>query len=652
MAKKSAAPKGKTPRPPRKGVVSPGVTTAPMNREKTYQAKRMQRVALSGSAVAGGGAGEKTAGMMLTNLPLTSGSYFNSKALGAYYTSYANGMQWGGGTRDIPPYFVQMNEQNGGVLYWPVTLREKYEFYRYFARTDAYCGRALDLLTDLPMSKIVLTMPKMEGQSKELKQEIQSFFEGMVDKLELFDKLQNILYEWNVIGNVFIFHEWNDKQKSWDNIQILPPEEVAVFHMPFSNRCRIEYRPERMIQIIAELAEAPDADVENPIISEIFKNIPKEIVNMVKKEGCIVMDNDPNSGSFCTHLARRKTSYMDLGASILERVFVPLLQKEHFRYTQLGLASRNMTPKNKISAPSLNPDELADLRAQVDLSYLDPEFSIVTNYEWDWQQMGAEGRLLDLTSENESIENQIFAGLGVTRELLTGEGVYSGTKITVEILNTMFLITREILQNYVERQLFRPVCEAHGWFDEDKHGFKKYWYPKLGFNRLSIRDNQEVFDSLFQLYQKGSLPVDIIYELFNLNSDEIHDKIYSDLFTVKDPVFNRVVEEASQAAGIALAEKTDIVKRLAKYLRLNATDENGQPIAVSDKVITPMEQYQMARAEKMEHLLLKDLPEMGQLLPKDIEDISDKIVQHVDLEKLDPAALTKTISETVDEVLQ
>jgi hypothetical protein len=159
--------------------------------------------------------------------------------------------------------------------------------------------------------------------------------------------------------------------------------------------------------------------------------------------------------------------------------------------------------------------------------------------------------------------------MGVTRELLTGESTYSGSKITVDILNTMFLLTREVLQNYIEKTLFIPICEAHGWYEEDENGIKDYWYPKVGFNRLTIRDNAEVFDSLFQLYQKGSIPVDVIYELFNLNPDEMSARLKEDLFTVKDANFNRVLEQSDIEIGRALVERTDLVQRVAKYLTLS-----------------------------------------------------------------------------------
>jgi len=520
----------------------------------------------------------RDAGMMLDFMPPNSPSAMAGSINygSSYRNSYVDGADWNSGANDIPQYFRIMNAQNGGILYFPVTLREKYSWYRYWTRTDAYIGRALELLCDLPMSKITLNMPRMDN-NPELRKEINSFYTYMVEKLGLFENLQYLLWEYNMIGNCFILAEWDDKQKIWDRLVFLPPEEVAYFQYPFSTDAWVEYRPAQIMRLVASLDDTQGVTDEiNDIEKKIVEHVPQDIKKMIKEKGCIVFDTDPMTGTFVKHIARRKSPYHDLGVSVLERVLVPMLQKEHYRYTQLSLASRNMTPKNLITAPGLMPEELDDLRVQVDLSYMDPEYAIVTNYEVTWEQMGADNRLLDLQREYETIESQVFAALGVTRELLTGEGAFSGSKITIEILNTMFLLTRDILQNFVEKCLFLPVADAHGWYEEDSNGIRKYFYPKLGFNRLTIRDNSEVFDSLFQLYQKGSLPIDVIYELFNLNTEDLHERIYEDLFTVKDTTFNRLVEEVNSEIGRGLVERSDIMEKVAKYLKVELKPAEGE----------------------------------------------------------------------------
>jgi hypothetical protein len=545
------------------GVQRPEVTTSIADPVRA-------RVAKKTTTSYGGHGRNRNAGMMIDfiNNPQHNTSGYK---LDAYRTSYANGLDQRSGTYDVPTYFVTMNEQNGGVLYWPVTLAEKYSWYRYFIRSDAYVGRGIEILTDLPMSKLTLNMTK-ECPEK-MRDEVFEFFEYQMEHLDLYNLCRDILWDWNSLGNVFLFVEWNEKMKWWENATMLPPEEVSVFELPFTKKKRVEYRPERLLSIIKSSIEDNteysgfDCDGSN-LQQEIVENLPQDLVDMVKENGCIVMDSDPSTGSFAHVISKNKSRYHDLGASVLERVLVPMLQKEHYRYTQLSLASRNMTPKNIVYAEGLLPHELDDLRMQIDLSYLDPDYTIVANYPVNWEMIGANDRLLQLDSEYERIENQIFAALGVTRELLTGEGSFSGNKITVELLNTMFIQTRQVLIDFVEKQLFKPIAEAHGWLTEGKNGIKKYWYPKVGFNRLTIRDNAEVFDSLYQLYQKGSLPVNVIYELFNLNSEEMARILKEDLFTVKDSTFNRSIEEINSETGRAVAERTDIAQKVSKYLGL------------------------------------------------------------------------------------
>jgi len=109
---------------------------------------------------------------------------------------------------DVPLYIAMMNENNGGILYWPVTLKEKYSWYRYFSKSDPFVKSAVRLHTDLPMSKLLLRMPKMKDEKR--RKQILYKYENMVKKIKLFEKLHAILLEQNVIGNAFVFCQMNE----------------------------------------------------------------------------------------------------------------------------------------------------------------------------------------------------------------------------------------------------------------------------------------------------------------------------------------------------------------------------------------------------------------------------------------------------------
>lgn len=492
--------------------------------------------------------------------------------------SYANMGMGTGAFGDVPLIIAMLQQNNGGILSYPMTLRDKYQLYRYFARVDAYVSAAVKLNTDLPMSRLLLRMPKMKDKARARR--IQKKYEKMVERLNLFEVLHSMLYEVNVIGNAALYVEFDSEKKEWSKISILPPEEVTVSSIPLSQgNAMIQYSPELINILIRrhnprvgseeeyeDFLFSLDDDTRVP-----FENLPYEFVRMlVENDGKISMDTSPycgdgthSIGSFCYLFTEKRHEYHDLGASPIESVLTPLLMKEFYKHTQMSLASRNMTPRNKIVAEGASPESLESLREQIDASMLNPDYSIITNFQWDWEQIGSSDRLIDLSREYDEIENQLFAGLGVSRELLMGESLYSGSKLTLEVLNTMCLLKRERLQRFVEDYLFKPVAEENLFYDIDEDNEKTYYFPKLSFSRLTIRDNAEVFDSLFQLYQKGSLPIDVIYDLFNLDSDDLHHKLQEDMFTVKDATYNEMLRDIYSGIANEISENTDLKQQMA-----------------------------------------------------------------------------------------
>jgi hypothetical protein len=232
-----------------------------------------------------------------------------------------------------------------------------------------------------------------------------------------------------------------------------------------------------------------------------------------------------------------------------------------------------MTPKRIVWAEGLSEAQTDMLREQVDLALVDPDYSIVANYEVHWEEMGSRDRLLDLQSEYEQTQRLLMTGLGVTESLMSGESLYSGDRLKLSVINQRYLHLREILQEYVEKQLFEPVARRMGFVEQDEWGQEVVLYPKLQFNRLPLQDSQDMFDALFNLYQKGSVDVGVILELLNIDPDDTRTRIERDLFTVNDPLFNEVVRAIYSEAGRLLAEKSDIGDKLAKYLKLGMKPE-------------------------------------------------------------------------------
>jgi hypothetical protein len=128
------------------------------------------------------------------------------------------------------------------------------------------------------------------------------------------------------------------------------------------------------------------------------------------------------------------------------------------------------------------------------------------------------------------------------------------------------------MQDFVERFLFEPMCRRMGFIEEieDEFGDVEVYVlvPTLSFTRLALRDNSDTFDALFNLYQKGSLDIDVILELLNIDPVATREKLLRDKWTMNDPNFNEVLRTIYGDAGRDLVENSDVVQKIAEELGL------------------------------------------------------------------------------------
>lgn len=254
-----------------------------------------------------------------------------------------------------------------------------------------------------------------------------------------------------------------------------------------------------------------------------------------------------------------------------------LVYRDKLRQAQTSIASRHMTPFRIVYGEDLNDDDVAMLREQVDLALQDPDYSIIANFEVRWEEKGAERRLLELSSEYDLTDRQLYAGLGVTESLLSGESSYSGDRINLEVINIRYMLLRELLQDLFEQNILSPMCEIMGFVEEDEDGEEVVIHPRLSFTRLALRDNQDTFDALFNLYQKGSLDVDAILEILNIDPVATREKLENDRWTTQDSSFNELFRSVYSRVGDALAENSDVTDIVAQNigLKYEKPDEGG-----------------------------------------------------------------------------
>jgi hypothetical protein len=522
----------------------------------------------------------------------------------AKFASLGGGLGGAGTTQGVGGNFYSP-ELSTDFLELPQSLHEQWNYYRFFYRSEPFVGQAIDLHTELPLSKLRIATPK--AKNVELAQAATRFCERWAHKIGLLHRLISITHDRNLIGEVFIWCEdanpemprdireisvneltddgdavenwklrddaderaarWLKKNyKGWTGIRVLPPEQIRMESFNFTDERIFELIPDSKTKDIIQKADNGD---EHAV--RVVNSMPPDVIAAVRGGRNIPLNTDPDAGSFIYYLANRKSDYEPRGKSVLERCMRILVYRDKLRQAQTSIASRHMTPIRLVYAEDMDAADVEALREQVDLALQDPDYSIIANFQVNWEEMGAEQRLLDLGTEYDLTDRQLYAGLGVTEGLLSGEGAYSGDRINLEVINTRYMLLREQLQELVENAFFKPMCARMGFIEEDEDGEERILVPRLSFTRLALRDNQDTFDALYNLYTKGSLDVDTILELLNLDPISVKEKVERDLFTVNDPTFNEVMRGIYGEVGRKLAEESDVAAKVAKNLNLKMT---------------------------------------------------------------------------------
>jgi hypothetical protein len=301
--------------------------------------------------------------------------------------------------------------------------------------------------------------------------------------------------------------------------------------------------------------------------AKIVNSMDEEVIQAVVNGDNVPLNTDPDAGSFVYYLSRKRSQYENRGQSILERCIRTLVFRDKLRQANTSIASRHMTPIRVVWAEDMDAADTEALRDQVDMALMDPDFSIIANFQINWEEPKGE-RLLELSGEYDLTDRQLYAGLGVTESLLSGESSYSGDRINLEVINTRYLLLREIIQEFVEEQIFKPMCARMGFVEIDEDGDEVVIYPNLSFSRLPIRDNADTWDMMFSLYQKGSLDTNTLYELLNLDPLTINQNLMEDLWTIRDATANEAVRSVFSEAGRTLAEQSDAIDKIAKNFGL------------------------------------------------------------------------------------
>lgn len=411
---------------------------------------------------------------------------------------------------------------------WQIASRQREvrQWARFYYQNEPKVAAGVDFYSNFSMNGF-----KLECKSKK----ILRYYERMVEKLDLVEKLNSISHEYFLMGDVFPFLEIecpschnrgvNSEGKpckhpdgTFKSIKVMNPDYIEVKDAPIASNPEYYLIPDEDLKLLVTRREP----------RKIYESLPQTLINLIAAGQPI-----PLSDKCISHLKHNASDYGTYGISMLQRLFTVLAYKTKIMTANWIIAERLILPIRVVKIgdkdrPATETD-LQDVVTQLAAVANDPNLTIVTHHNFDYEWYGASGKIHNITQELELIGKEILDGLMLNQAILNGEMAgYTSAQVGIEVLIRRLDNWRNKLKNWVEKNIFLPVAMMQGFIDEEESkqaGYAVHLYPKFIWNDLQLRDKTNRIQTLMQMYDKGLVSAQTMLDEVDLDYDSEVEKI-------------------------------------------------------------------------------------------------------------------------------
>ena len=405
----------------------------------------------------------------------------------------------------------------------PSKRLEQYQWARFFYENEPKVASAIDFYSYFPMSN-------WEHECKDRK--VKNYFDKFKKRLELPKWTRLISHETHLLGDCFPFAEiscpichgqgmigdeiCDHEDGTVKRMVILNPDYVDVHTPPLNPDPIIALRPdEELINMIQR--KTPGHERLSP-----------EVVALVSSGQPIRLDNRN-----VAHLKYGESGYSRYGVGMVRRLFPILSYKTKLMVAQWIVAERLIVPIKIVKVGSderpAGPADIAAVQSQLAETANDPNLTIVTHHAFDFDFVGASGKVLTLSNEFEFINQEVLDGMMINNALLNGEGpTFASASVGIEAMIQRLETFRSMVSDWITDFLYLPEAKRQGFVDENPETGEQEWLvPKIKWNSMHLRDQQQYRTFIIQLYEKGLVSAQTVLEAFDIDPDqEIERKRY------------------------------------------------------------------------------------------------------------------------------
>lgn len=422
----------------------------------------------------------------------------------------------------------------------PYFVKDKYMYRKIYSIQEyVYDGDLYDLSIENQHSYVAnrisvhnsgFPMNDYENECKD--RDVKKYFDKLKNRLEISKWLRLISHEVHLLGDCFPFVEISCENcggtgKNGDElcehdggtvrrIVILNPDYVEVYTSPINPEAVIALKPdEELINMVQK--RTPGYDRLTP-----------DVRALVSAGRPIRLDNRN-----VYHLKYGEGGYDRYGTGMVRRLFPILSYKTKLMVAQWIVAERLIIPIKIVKVGNderpAGPADIAAVQEQLAQTVNDPNLTIVTHHAFELDWYGSAGKVLTLSNEFDLINQEILDGMMINNALLNGEGPsFSNAAVGIEAMIERLQTFRREVANWVEQKIYLPEAKRQGFIDENANSEEEeYIYPKIKWNSMHLRDQQQFRTFVLQLYEKGLLSAQTVLEAFDFDPDqEIERKRY------------------------------------------------------------------------------------------------------------------------------
>lgn len=443
----------------------------------------------------------------------------------------------------------------------PRTTTEIFRWCKYFYTFDPLIAGAINALATFPITEIYLEDKETDTVRGEVSESVKLYKRIFFKELNIYKLLIEIGIDYYLYGNCFVFGEfWTNPVSGgieWKSVIRLDPSKIIIDYNPATREKKYKWTvPATLVNIVKK---------KRP--KEEYDKIPDVIKEAIIKSSSIVL----NSNNIY-HFSRPTDS---MGENIIWGTPVPanvlklLMYRNILRQAQEAIAREHIVPMRVYYLEKMvdyNP--VADwntvannFAAELNKATRDPNYKVVSPVPVNMLSIGGQGRALLVTPEIEQIQSEILAGMNVPREFIFGGVSYSGSSISLKILENQFITYRLLQKDFMQNFLVKSMAKARKEWVNEKDDDS---LVTVKMSDLKMQDDVQQKQLIIQLNGAGKISNDYMWKVCGVDSDKMRESIEKEALEAVD-LQTKVQMKQVEAQLLLQKRQIEIQKELADH---------------------------------------------------------------------------------------